>query len=285
VRLDEPRETQQFEQVRVDRTPPRPPAPEPVWQAPAWETPSWATPSWTPPAAEPRPWDEPVDAPPTGWTSAPLPPLSQPEAPGTSLFPASPLPPGAASRLPSPPSADRWSPASEPDLAPRRSRHSGDAEEPAAAAPPTSAFPLTPPLLPSEPPAPRARPETPPRRRRSDEPTAVPVPSEFAPTTQNPVVPGRPSPGPRATPAAPSPPASTSPSTAPSTVARPEFDRSAFRFAAPEAAPSSPSAPNPDLARILAENGSGPATGSRRRRRYRDDDDSDDVLARVLRGD
>jgi hypothetical protein len=65
-------------------------------------------------------------------------------------------------------------------------------------------------------------------------------------------------------------------------VARPEFDRSAFRFAAPDAAPP---AANPDLARILAENGSGPATGSRRRRRYRDDDNSDDVLARVLRGE
>jgi len=67
-------------------------------------------------------------------------------------------------------------------------------------------------------------------------------------------------------------------------VARPEFDRSAFRFATPEAAPA-PQAPDPELSRLLAENGSGPATGSRRRRRYRDDDDSDDVLARVLRGE
>jgi hypothetical protein len=283
VRLDEPRETQQFEQVRIDRTPLRPPAP-------SWDSPSWEPPSWTPPAPDPRPWDEPVDAPRTGWTSAPLPPLSTPEAPGTSLFPAAPLPPGAASRLSSPPSADRWSP-SQPDPAPRRSRHSGDAEDPPPA---TSAFPLTPPPVPSEPPpSPKdwlssrslldpppapARPEPPARRRRRDEPTAVPVPNEYAPTTQNPVVPGRPSPAPRPTP----PPPPSAPTTAPSTVARPEFDRSAFRFAPTEAAPA---APNPDLARILAENGSDPATGSRRRRRYRDDDDSDDVLARVLRGD
>ena len=59
VRLDEPRETQQFEQVRMDRTPPRPPMPTPqampepapAWQPPAWEprvqeTPSWETQSW-----------------------------------------------------------------------------------------------------------------------------------------------------------------------------------------------------------------------------------------------
>jgi hypothetical protein len=124
-----------------------------------------------------------------------------------------------------------------------------------------------------------SRPEPPPRRRRHDEPTAVPVPNEYAPTTQRPAVNGRPSPTPRPTP----PPPSVS-ATGPSTVARPEFDRSAFRFAVPQDAPA-PEAPNPDLARLLAENGSGPATGSRRRRRYRDDDDSDDVLARVLRGD
>ncbi len=44
-------------------------------------------------------------------------------------------------------------------------------------------------------------------------------------------------------------------------------------------------APNPDLARILAENGPAPSTGGRRKRRYRDDGESDDVLARVLRGE
>jgi hypothetical protein len=138
-------------------------------------------------------------------------------------------------------------------------------------------------------PTPSSRPDPAPRRRRHDEPTAVPVPNEYAPTTQRPAVNGRPSPTPRPTPPATPP---SAPSTAPSTVARPEFDRAAFRFAVREDAPA-PGAPNPDLARILAENGngngngtsSGPATSSRRRRRYRDDDDSDDVLARVLRGD
>jgi hypothetical protein len=130
-------------------------------------------------------------------------------------------------------------------------------------------------------PAAPSRSEPPPRRRRQDEPSAVPVPIEHAPTTQRPAVDGRPSPTPRPTP--PAPPA-VGPSTAPSTTARPEFDRTAFRFAVREDAPA-PGAPNPDVARILAENGTAPAAGSRRRRRYRDDDDSDDVLARVLRGD
>jgi hypothetical protein len=105
----------------------------------------------------------------------------------------------------------------------------------------------------------------------------VPVPNEYAPTTQRPAVPARPSPTPRATP--PAPPSAPAPS-----AARPEFDRSAFRFAAPEAAPTA-EAPNSGLSRILAENGTAPATGSRRRRRYRDDGDADDVLARVLRGE
>ena len=317
IRLDEPRETQQFEQVRMDRTPPRPPMPmpapqpthepAPAWQPPtweprvqeppSWERPSWERPSWESPAPEPEPWE----APRTGWTSAPLPPLASPANPATEYFPAAPLPPGAVSPLPSAPSADRWSPSVEPDLTPRRSRHSVD--EPAPAAPPTAAFPMAAPPVPSEPaptpmdwlasrslldaPTPSSRPDPAPRRRRHDEPTAVPVPNEYAPTTQHPAVNGRPSPSPR-----PTPPTPSGPSTSPSTAARPEFDRTAFRFAVREDAPA-PGAPNPDLARILAENGNtngkvngqAPATGSRRRRRYRDDDDSDDVLARVLRGD
>jgi hypothetical protein len=97
------------------------------------------------------------------------------------------------------------------------------------------------------------------------------VPNEFAPTTQHPAVSGRPSPTPRSEPSATPP-------------ARPEFDRSAFRFAVREDAPAA-EAPNNDAARILAENGAAPATGSRRRRRYRDDGEADDVLARVLRGE
>ena len=247
-------------------------------------------------APEPEPWE----APRTGWTSAPLPPLAPPAGPATEFFPAAPLPPGAVSPLPSAPSADRWSPSVEPDLSPRRSRHSVD--EPAtAAAPPTAAFPMASPPVPSEP-APvadglaglplaagRADPAEPsptpsPRRRRHDEPTAVPVPNEYAPTTQRPAVNGRPSPAPRPTPA-PARPRAASP---PSTVARPEFDRTAFRFAVREDAPA-PAPPTPtsrgSSPRTATRNGSAPATGSRRQRRYRDDDESDDVLARVLRGD
>jgi hypothetical protein len=131
---------------------------------------------------------------------------------------------------------------------------------------------LDPPPAPA--PAPVARPDVPPRRRRSDEPTAAPVPNEFAPTTQRPAVTARPSPTPRG----------ISPTTAPSPAARPEFDRSAFRFAVREDGPAA-EAQNPDLARILAENGTAPSTGGRRRRRYREDGEPDDVLARVLRGD
>jgi hypothetical protein len=122
-----------------------------------------------------------------------------------------------------------------------------------------------------DPPAP-ARPAVPPRRRRSDDAIADPGPIESVPTTQRPAVPARPSPTPRSTPTAAAPP-------------RPEFDRSAFRFAVRDEEPATAAAPNPDLARILAENGVTPPTGGRRRRRYRDDGEPDDVLARVLRGD
>lgn len=288
IRLDEPRETQQFEQVRSDRTVARPPVPAadpaPAWQswepAPAdsWETPSWETRSWETPG--------------TGmWPAAPLPP----SAPGTSALPAPGAPPAAAvpppafsPPLPAPPAADRWSPSPEPDLSPRRSRHSAGDE---AGPPPTAAFPMAPPA-PSEPPpspldwlasrslldepaaapapspAPAARPTVPPRRRRSDDALGEPVPNESAPTMQRPV-PVRPSPMPRSTPSTP----------------RPEFDRSAFRFAVRDEEPAAAAAPDTDLARILAENGVTPPTGgSRRRRRYRDDGESDDVLARILRG-
>jgi hypothetical protein len=266
VRLDEPRETpqfetQQFEQVRVDRTTSRPPVPTPEpapswetpsWDKPSWENPSWGKPSWDTPSWEKPSWDEPSrEAPRTGWTSAPLPPVSStPPPPETSVLPSSPLPPGAAG-LSAPLSADRWSPSVDADLTPHRSRHSA-AHEAVSRAP---------------------EPELPPRRRRSDEPTAAPVPIEYAPTTQRPAVSPRPSPAPRPAPPVPN---------RPETVARPEFDRTAFRFATPDPAPS---APNPDLARILAENGTAPAPGGRRRRRYRDDGDADDVLSRVLRGE
>ncbi|GAA3183374.1 hypothetical protein GCM10010531_41980 [Blastococcus jejuensis] len=307
IRLDEPRETQQFEQVRIDRTVARPPVPAaepaPTWQfrepAPAEsaaESPSWHTRSSESPSWEPSSWETPR----TGlWPAAPLPP----SAPVTSALPAPGAPPAAvpppvfSPPLPAPPAADRWSPSPEPDLSPRRSRHSaGDsaadsARDMVAPPPPTAAFPMSPPA-PSEPPpspldwlasrslldepaaapapSPVARPAVPPRRRRSDDAVGEPVPNESAPTTQRPAV--RPSPLPRNT-----------PSTA--ATPRPEFDRSAFRFAVRDEEPATAAAPNPALARILDENGVTPPTGGRRRRRYRDDGESDDVLARVLRGE
>jgi hypothetical protein len=81
-------------------------------------------------------------------------------------------------------------------------------------------------------------------------------------------VPLRPSPTPRTNPSTPA-------------VQKPDFDRSAFRFAARDDAPPAP--PNPELARLLDQNAAEPPSGGRRRRRYRDDGEADDVLARVLR--
>jgi hypothetical protein len=169
------------------------------------------------------------------------------------------------------------------------------------APPPTSAFPLTKPRVPSEPPPtpidwlaarsllepPPGEPATPPRRRRNDGSEAAELPADLTATTQRPAVPVRPSSTarpPEARPGHPQPtPPGAGPRTGPSAVARPEFDRSAVRFAEREEAPAAPA--NPELARILADNGAAPTTGGRRRRRYREDGDSDDVLARVLRGD
>jgi hypothetical protein len=291
INLDEPRDTRHFDQVHVDRTTSRPPVPEP----------SWHTTTWEPSPAESRSWDAPTpawEAPPTGlWPAAPLPPdrsgLSRP-APATSAFSASPPPPAApppasapppsAQRpsaqppvfdalsaplssldpLPAPASADRWSSTIEPDFSPRRSRHSAaNGATPPPTPPSTIAAPVTPQ------PTPMARPDVPPRRRRDEAPAAPPPSSaEYAPTTQRPAVPLRPSPTPRTNPSTPA-------------VQKPDFDRSAFRFAARDDAPPAP--PNPELARLLDQNAAEPPSGGRRRRRYRDDGEADDVLARVLR--
>ncbi len=63
IRLDEPRETQQFEQVRIDRTVSRPPVPSaepaPSWEMPSWEKPSWETPSAQTPAWQTPSWETP----------------------------------------------------------------------------------------------------------------------------------------------------------------------------------------------------------------------------------
>ena len=266
VRLDEPRETQQFEQVRIERTGPRPPVPIPPSAA------TWRTPDREPPAAEPRPWDAPLPAPPWETPATSSWPVSAPAVPPTSTFAAvappsfTPLPvrdePAAGPHL--------WSSIARHEEGAHASRHA--ASEPAPA-PATAAFPMSPPPRAAEVAA--ARPAVPPptaltpiasppvepphRRRKDDGPTADPVDPAVAPTMQRPVVP----------------------------AAKPSVridDRGGYRVAVREepAPPSEPTTQGSRLAEILAENGVSPATGGRRRRRYRDEDESDDVLARVL---
>jgi hypothetical protein len=259
IRLDEPRETQQFEQVRVERTGPRPPVPAPM------STPSWRAPDREPPA-ELRPWDAPLPAP--AW-----------ESPATRSWPLAPEP--AA------PPTSTFATAAPPPVFTPQPVH----DEPVAPAPPTTAFPMSPPPRAAEvvgdrPPVPPpieqqasplewlaarslldapitpARPDVPDRRRRTDDGLAPEaVDPAAAPTTQRPAVP-------------------------PAKPAIRIDDRGGYRVAVREeqAAESEPTTPGNRLAEILAENGVSPAAGGRRRRRYRDDDESDDVLARVLRG-
>jgi len=257
VRLDEPREAQQFEQLRVERTGPRPPVPAPTHAV--------------------RPWDAPLPTPPwelpptTSWPAA-----LEPEMPATSTFSAAPPrvftpPPLRDEPAEGPP---LWSSFSRHEEGATASRHS--AHE--ASAPPTSAFPLSPPTPtaapPVEPPpspmewlaarslvepstSPSLRPV--PHRRRSDDAAADAVDPAAAPTTQRPVVP-------------------------PAKPAVRIDDRGGYRVAVREEPEPEPAAQGTRVAEILAENGVSPATGGRRRRRYRDEDDADDVLARVLRG-
>jgi hypothetical protein len=258
VRLDEPRETSQFEQVPVERPASRPPvpAPQPVG---SWHTSSWDTPQTT----ELRSWD----TPPTAAFASPEPP------------PAYSPPPLQTVSTPPPPAAAPWDEprlwsASDEDDGRAGSRYRAD--EPA---PPTAAFSMSPPARPTpspvpEPlpsplewlaarslldPAPTAfRPEVPPHRRRSDD--AEPADPGAAPTTQRPAVPSGP------------PPVRVD-------------DRGAYRVAVrPEPPVDGSPAPGQEkrLDEILAENGVSPASGGRRRRRYRDEDEPDDVLARVL---
>jgi hypothetical protein len=274
IRLDEPRETQQFEQVRADR-----PVAEPA--------PSKRSPAWEPATSELRSWDTPptasfadASAPPPFVPPPPPPPAYSPP-PLSSFGPPVPPPPPAADRQPwsyreprpDPAEPRLWSASDLDDPAP--SRHTP--EQPPAA-PPTAAFPMSPPAvartpvepppLPSpaewlaarslpEPEPASALPEVPPRRRRTDDEPADPA---AAPTTQSPAVARRPSP------------------------VRVD-DRGGYRVAMRDEQPAE-GPPGPDrekrLDEILAENGVAPPTGGRRRRRYRDEDEPDDVLARVL---
>jgi hypothetical protein len=245
VRLDEPREHPQVQQVRVERVGPRPPVPSPTQQ--------------------PRPWD--TTAPDSPW-----------DPPSTSSFAAAPPrvftpPPVRDEPLPPPPVR---SAVARHEVGSTASRHA--AQEPPAA--PTSTFPMappardggTPPAVPPpspmewlaarslvDAPVPPPVPEVPPRRRRRDDDLAA------AATTQRPAVP-------TAKPVV-------------RIDDRGGYRVAVREEPAVEPAPrAEPTTQGNRLAQILAENGVSPATGGRRRRRYRDDDESDDVLARVLRG-
>jgi hypothetical protein len=275
VRLDEPRETQQFEPARVERTGPRPPVPVPP-SGGSWRTPDREA------FAEPRPWDAPLPTPP--W-----------ETPATSSWPVAPaaVPPTSTFEAVTPaftPSPARDDVAAGPhfrssvarhEVGAHASRHA--ASEPPTApptAPPTSAFPVSPPpwaadVAPGRPavlpppewqparslPEPQTSPSlrpVPHRRRRDDGLAGEAVDPAAAPTTQRPAVP-------------------------PAKPAVRIDDRGGYRVAVreePRPQPE-PTTQGKRPAEIRAENGS-PATGGRRRRRYRDDDEPDDVLARVL---
>jgi hypothetical protein len=298
VRLDEPRETRQFDQVRVERAPARPPVP--------------------PPAAA-RPWDAPVTA---SWESRPTPPWESSDAaswesPATTSWDAQ----GSVSRpaepTPGAPVAftfreqDRWSPAPEDrwrspapfsDDTPLWSAtaHTDPAGHsappgPAEPAPPTAAFPMAPPSDGPRPgPAPRTTmsPMAPPPPVTSWPVTPEPLPSPLEwlaarslidpePVSSRPEVPPRRRRGDEAL----ADPAAASTTQRPAVSAHPPIrvdDRGAYRVAVREEQPAEPPAQEKRLADILAENGVSPPTGGRRRRRYRDEDEPDDVLARVL---
>jgi hypothetical protein len=262
IRLDEPHETRQFQELR------RPdPAPADPWRA-AFDGPSSFR---TPPVPVPPP---------------PSPPARREEPPARRVEE---MPSWARESAafdlfgPAEPSADRYLEDDRGSGASRHSRHAAEdvaaedvAGEDAPAAPRTelSAIvrppePVRPSLRPRPSPHParvRAMPEVPNRRPRSEEmPATGEQPSGPRPmATARPVVPP-------AT-ACPAVPASNPP--APPTVASP---------IAPPSTGSGPSTGS-SVAQILAQNGGGPTTGSRRQhRRYREDGEPDDVLARVLR--
>jgi hypothetical protein len=272
VRLDEPRETQQFEQMRVERAGPRPPVPAPA-------TAAWHAPARPQPAAEPQPWDAPLPTPPweapswetPAWetpATGARPPAPEPVVAPTSTFATAPP------RVFTPPTS-RDEPAEGPQLKSSIARHeegsspTRHAMHESAAAPPTSSFPLSPPPVGTPPSAaewlaargpqtsPSQRP-VPHRRRRDDDGLPDPGDPAAAPTLQRPAVPSTPVLG--------------------------IEDRGGYRIAVREDPRLEPPAPDNRLAEILAENDVSPSAGGRRRRRYRDEDEPDDVLARVLRG-
>ncbi|HZB20698.1 MAG TPA: DUF6779 domain-containing protein, partial [Blastococcus sp.] len=201
VRLDEPRETRQFDQVRVERSarPPMPPAgppvsrpvPSPSWR-PSWEAEpehTWAQPataSWEQPRPQER-WSPSLE---DRWATPAAPAEDAPLWSATTSGPREDVRHDAVP--PAPPTTDF--PMATPGAGSR------------AAVPPTTARPVTPPpVAPPEPlPTPLEwlaarslidaeptsfRPEVPPRRRRGDEP---PADLAAATTTQRPLVPNPP---------------------------------------------------------------------------------------------
>lgn len=271
VRLDEQTGTQQYERVRVDRTPP----PHP-----------WQTVPRVPDAAAPPP---PYTPPPVAPAAPAYVPPPVPQAPGSSQ---------PAAWTPAPPATEGYGLGSGTS---HRSRHAAPADDLEPASPPPSPreWLASRSLLDAPPtqaarydapygeqrydeqryddqrydqqrydqhrygdvagPATGERPSPFPRRRRSDDPPPTPTagPDDLL-TTERPVAPRPTSAG-----QPPGPPG------APFT-----------------AAPADPPRGHDRLEQILSESGVRPGTGSRRRRRYRDEDGAeDDVLARVLRGD
>src|SRR4051794_14119894 len=264
LRLDEPRETRQFEQVHVDRAASQPPVPSsPTPAPPVPSSPrSWRPSRESGPAA-PRPWETPATA---SWES-----LSAPEAPDPERWTAS-----APVADETPP----WSPT--PETEGQHARR-GTAEP----APPTTSFPAVSPPGGPRPSAP------PPQVAPRPVPEPLPSPAEWLaarsligvePTSSRPDVPAHHRHGD----AAPGDPAGAAAMHRPAGPAHPPIrvdDRGSYRVAVREESPAETTgspAQEKRLADILAENGVSPATGGRRRRRYRDDDESDDVLARVL---
>ncbi|MFP5371479.1 MAG: DUF6779 domain-containing protein [Actinomycetes bacterium] len=277
VRLDEPRGTQHFEQVRSERPPPDPadgrrhagwaPDPEPLpWDAPL--------PSWEPPAVGSHPATR------AGYRHA----EDQPAGPRTTM---SEIAPASVARPPGPPptTMSEIAPASiaRPPAPPPRPTAPPIWQAPAVEGPPLpeerrpplARPPVPPPVLPGpavapspsdwlaarsslDAPAPPSRPDVPPVRRRvPDVARDVRRSSAEVRTTHRP--------------AAASPPARTD-------------GRDGSRTASHDQAPAPTPGPARDnrLAEILAENGVSPSSGGRRRHRYRDGDEPDDVLARVL---
>ena len=165
VRLDEPREASQFEQVRVERTGPRPPVPAPTHTV--------------------RPWDAPLPTPP--WEAPPTtswPAALEPEVPPTATFGAAPprvfTPPPVRDDVTEGPHF--WSSIARHEEGAPGSRHS------AHEAPPSPLDWLAARSLvePSTPPSLRPVPH---RRRSDDAAAAAPVGPASAPTMEHPAVP------------------------------------------------------------------------------------------------